>query len=82
MVIFEWGIRMEPDRRACIIRRTSISGAVAMIRRDRPVLARVREETGYSLQHWMQVAPTMKEASLMAGVSYPTVRRYRERWGK
>lgn len=62
------------------LRRSSIAGAVALVRRRRTVLTRVKAETGYSLQHWMAFAPNMKEASLMAGVSYQTLRRYRERW--
>ena len=66
--------------RAARINRTAIAGGVALVRRRRPVLTRVKDETGYSLQHWMAFAPNMKEASLMAGVSYQTVRRYSERW--
>ena len=71
---------MTPDRRACIIRRTSIAGAIAMIHNRRPVLKRVKRETGFSLQRIIEMAPNARQAALMAGCGHHTILRYKERW--
>ena len=75
------GIQFVMDESASEIRRPALAGAVSMVRESRPVLRRVREETGFSLAQIMERAPNMKEASLMAGCGYHTVRRYSARWG-
>jgi len=69
------------DKSADSIRRSSIAGAVAMVRNTRPALRRCREESGYSLAQIIERCDTLMEASLQAGVSYQTVRRYARRWG-
>jgi DNA-binding transcriptional MerR regulator len=69
------------DKSADNIRRSSIAGAVAMVRNTRPALRRCREESGYSLAQIIERCDTLKEASLQSGVSYRTVRRYARRWG-
>lgn len=69
------------DKSADAIRRSSIAGAVAMVRNTRPALRRCRDESGYSLAQIIERCDTLMEASLMAGVSYQTVRRYARRWG-
>jgi molybdenum-dependent DNA-binding transcriptional regulator ModE len=52
-----------------------------MVRATRPALRRCREESGYSLAVIIERCDTLMEASLQAGVSYQTVRRYARRWG-
>ncbi len=69
------------DKSACEIRRASIAGAVSMVRNTRPALRRCRDESGYSLAVIIERCDTLMEASLQAGVSYQTVRRYARRWG-
>lgn len=72
---------LRADSVADAIRRSSIAGAVAMVRNTRPALRRCREESGYSLAQIIERCDTLKEASLQSGVSYRTVRRYARRWG-
>ncbi len=69
------------DKSADNIRRSSIAGAVAMVRNTRSALRRCRDESGYSLAVIIERCDTLMEASLQAGVSYQTVRRYARRWG-
>ncbi len=69
------------DKSACEIRRASIAGAVAMVRNTRQALRRCRDESGYTLAVIIERCDTLMEASLQAGVSYQTVRRYAKRWG-
>lgn len=69
------------DKSADSIRRASIAGAVAMVRNTRSALRRCRDESGYSLAVIIERCDTLMEASLQAGVSYQTVRRYAKRWG-
>jgi len=52
-----------------------------MVRNTRPALRRCRDESGYSLAQIIERCDTLMEASLQAGVSYQTVRRYARRWG-
>jgi len=52
-----------------------------MVRNTRPALRRCRDESGYSLAVIIERCDTLMEASLQAGVSYQTVRRYARRWG-
>ena len=72
---------LRADSVASAIRRSSIAGAVAMVRNTRLALRRCREESGYSLGQIIERCDTLMEASLQAGVSYQTVRRYADRWG-
>ena len=72
---------LRADSVASAIRRASIAGAVAMVRNTRSALRRCRDESGYSLAVIIERCDTLMEASLQAGVSYQTVRRYARRWG-